>query len=158
MSQQTDQVYEFNSYFLNSYLTSLNRRLQRNERPFIKDYVITFSHYLIDALRFFVLLIIEFNYETRLILFDPSIFIGGIAKYNLFMIILAAILGARLHQFLYLTLWGNSTLIKLINMTRNQVLPQGLDRREKLVYEKFIKRSKLIYKTLDFAIISLGKN
>jgi hypothetical protein len=74
------------------------------------------------------------------------------------MIILAAILGARLHQFLYLTLWGNSTLIKLINMTRNQVLPQGLDRREKLVYEKFIKRSKLIYKTLDFAIISLGKN
>jgi hypothetical protein len=157
MSQQTDQVYEFNSYFLNSYSISLNRRLQRNERPFIKDYLITFSH-LINALRFFVILIIEFNYETRLILFDPSIFIGGIAKYDLVISFLAAILGARLHELLYLTPLENPTTIKLIYMTRDQVLPQGLDRREKLVYEKLIKRSKLIFKILDFAIITFGKN
>lgn len=158
MSQQTDQVYRVNSYFVNSYLISLNRRLQRNERPFIKDYLITFSHYLINALRFLVLLILDIDYETRLILFDPSTFFGGIAKYNLVMAFLAAIFAARLHQLLYLTPLGNSTTIKLIYMTRDQVLPQGLDRREKLIYEKLLKRSKLIYQILDFSITSFGKN
>ncbi len=120
--------------------------------------MITLSHYLINALRFFVLLIIEFNYKTRLILFDPPIFIDGIAKYNLVMSFLAAILGARLHELLYLTRLGNSTLIKLIYTTRDQVLPQDLDRREILIYEKLLKRLKFIYKILDFAIISFGKN
>jgi hypothetical protein len=105
-----------------------------------------------------VLLIVDFDYETRLILFDPSIYIGGIAKYNLVMTFLGAILGARLHQLLYLTPLGNSIIIKLIYMNRDQVLPQDLERREIIIYEKLFKRSKLIYQILDYSIISFGKN
>ncbi len=87
------------------------------------DYLITLSQYL-NVLRFFVLLIHKFDYETRLILFDPSIFMGGIAKYNLFISILRGIFAGRLHELLYLTPLENSISIKLINMTRDQVLPQ----------------------------------
>jgi hypothetical protein len=74
------------------------------------------------------------------------------------MSFLGAILAARLHQLLYLTRLGNPTLIKLIYVARDQVLPQDLDRREILIYEKLLKRLKFIYKILDFAIISFGKN
>ncbi len=85
--------------------------------------MITLSQYL-NVLRFFVLLMLEFDYETRLILFDPSIFMGGIAKYNLFISILRDIFAGRLHELLYFTRLGNSISIKLINMTRDKVLTQ----------------------------------
>jgi hypothetical protein len=49
---------------------------------------------------------------------------GGIAKYNLFISILRGIFAGRLHELLYLTPLENSISIKLINMTRDQVLPQ----------------------------------
>jgi hypothetical protein len=157
MSQQRDEVYKVNSYFINYFLTSLNRRSHRNEKPFIKDYLVTLFYYL-GVIHYFLMLLIEFDYETRLILFDLSIFIGGIAKYNLVMSLLAAILGARLHESLYLTPLANSDWIKLIKFTGSKALPQGINRRDVLVYEKYLNRSKFIYKLLDLTIISFGKN
>jgi hypothetical protein len=46
MSQQRDEVYKVNSYLINYCLTSLNRRSHRNEKPFIKDYLVTLFYYL----------------------------------------------------------------------------------------------------------------
>jgi hypothetical protein len=157
MLQQRDQVYKFNSYIINYCFTSLNRRSHRNEKPFIKDYLITLFYYL-SVIHYFLILFIEFDYETRLILFDPSIFIGGIVKYNTFIAFLSAILGAHLHQIIYLAPLGNLNWIKLIKFAGSKVLPQGLNRRDVLVYEKYLNRSKFIYKLLDLTIISFGKN
>jgi hypothetical protein len=156
MAEQNRNEFKANSYFINYYFNSLNRRLYGNKRPLIRDYLIIISYYIF-CLKHFMMLFIEFDYETRLILFDGSIFIGGIEKYNTFILFLAYLLGAYLHKFLYLKSPKDLIWIKLLYLSKEEI-PQNLDIREKLIYKKVFSMSRILYKILDLAIVSWGKS
>jgi hypothetical protein len=93
MAEQTTIECIANSYFINYYFNSLNRRLDANKGLLIRDYLIMFSSFIL-SLKFFMMLFIEFDYETRVILFDISLFFGGIEKFNIFICFLGFLLGA----------------------------------------------------------------
>jgi hypothetical protein len=150
MAEQIRSEFKANYYF-----DSLNRSLYGNKRPLIRNYLIIISYYIL-CLKYFMTLFIEFDYETRLILFDGSIFIGGIEQYNTIICILGCLLGAYLHKLLYLKTSRDVLCIKLLYMSREEIL-HSLDRRELLIYRKLFSRSKIIYKVLDLAVVNFGK-
>ncbi len=85
MSQQAKKAYKMNSFLINNYLRSLDRRLKCNQKP----YVITYSYYFI-GIKYFIMQFIEFDYKSRFILFDLSIFVCAIAKYKVFISFLSS--------------------------------------------------------------------
>ena len=103
-----------------------------------------------------MMLFIEFDYETRLILFDISLFFGGIQKYNALIFFLGFLLGTYLHKLLYLVSPKDLIWIKLLFMCKEEV-PHSFDRRQILINRKLFCRSRIIYKILDLAIVSFGK-
>jgi hypothetical protein len=155
MAEQTRSECIADSYFINYYFNSLNRRLYANKRPLIKDYLIIILYY-IQCLKYFMILFIGFGYETRLIQFDFSLFIGGIEKYNTIICILGYLLGAYLHKLLYLVSPKDLIWIKLLYLSKEEI-PQNVDIREKLIYKKVVSMSRILYKILDLAIVSWGK-
>jgi hypothetical protein len=155
MAEQIRSEFKTNSYFINYYFNSLIKRLDGNKKSLIRDYLIIISCYIL-CLKYFMVLFIKFDYETRLILFDISLFIGGIEQYNTIIYILGSLLGAYLHQFLYLKASRDALWIKLLYMSGEKIT-HSLDRRELLIYRKLFSRSKIIYKVLDLAIVSSGK-
>jgi hypothetical protein len=155
MAEQNRNEFKENSYFINYYFNSLNRRLYANKRPLIRDYLIIVLYY-IQCLKHFMILFIEFDYEIRLIQFDLSLFIGGIEKYNTIICILGCLLGAYLHKLLYLVSPKDLIWIKLLYSSKEEI-PQNVDIREKLIYNKVFSMSRILYKILDLAIVSWGK-
>jgi hypothetical protein len=155
MAEQTRSECIANSYFINYYFNSLNKRMDGNKKLLITDYLIIYSYYIL-CLKYFMMLFIEFDYETRLILFDLSLFMGGIQKYDLFVCILGFILGTKFYILLYSVSQRDLIWIKLLYMS-NEGIPQNLDRREKLIYRKTFSISRIIYKIIDLAIMSFGK-
>jgi len=149
MSQKLETVNKLNPYFINRFLDSLNKRLDVKERPLtlVKEYSIMLLYFLI-TIKFFVMILFEFDYETRLILFDPTLFLGGIEKYNTFIFVWGSIFGTHLHKMLYLT--TSKKLLfwtQLIHMVTDSVSPFNLvfDLRDKLIKNKLISHSKLIF-------------
>jgi hypothetical protein len=155
MAEQTRSECINNSYFVKYYFNSLIKRLDRNKELLIVDYLIIYSYYIL-CLKYFMMLFIEFDYETRLILFDFSLFIGGIEKYDSVVCILGFLLGTNFHKLLYVGSQRDLIWIKLLCIS-SKGIPQNLDRREKLIYRKIFSRSRIIYKILDLAIVSFGK-
>jgi hypothetical protein len=103
------------------------------------------------------MLFIEFDYETRLILFDISLFFGGIEKRNTFICFLGFLLGSYLYKLLYLVSPKDLIWIKLLFMCKEEV-SHSLDRKEILMSKKLFSRSRIIYKILDLAIVNFGKS
>jgi hypothetical protein len=156
MAEQTKSEFIANSYFIINYSKSLNKRLAGNKRLLIRDLLIIISYYIL-SLKFFMMLFIEFGYETRLILFDFSLFIGGIEKYNTFILILVCLLGAYLHKLLYLVLPTDLVWSKLLCLNEKQI-SHSLDRREILINKKVFSRSRIIYKIIDLTLVCFGKH
>jgi len=142
MAEQNRNESKENSYFINYYFNSLNRRLDANKGLLVRDYLIMFSSFIL-SLKFFMMLFIEFDYETRLILFDISLFFGGIQKYNTLIFFLGFLLGVYLHKLLYLVSPQDLIWIKLLFMCKEEV-PHSFDRREILINRKLFCRSRII--------------
>jgi len=160
MSEQT--VNKVKYYIVNKYFDSLNKRFDPKERPLmlVKQYLIMFL-YLLLTIKFFVMLFFDFDYSDRLILFDPSVFIGGIEKYNNFIFLCGTIFGAYLHHMLYLTTSKKSLVwIQLIYTAVGSVCPFefGLDLRDRSIKNKLISRSKLIIEISNLLLLTAGKN
>jgi len=161
MSQQTERVDQIKSYFINRFLNSLSKRLDANDRPFIlaKGYFIVFLYWFL-IIKYVIMLFVKFDYETRLILNDPSIWIGGIHQYNTIAVIFGCIWGIRLHKMLYLT-----TSTKLLDWTQliykitGSVGPQNLrfNSMDASILNNLNSQSKLLYKLSDLISLSSGR-
>jgi hypothetical protein len=112
MAEQTRSECIANSYFIKYYFNSLIKRLDGNKKLLITDYLIIYSYYIL-CLKYFMMLFIEFDYETRLTLFNFSLFFGGIEKYGSFICILGFLLGTNFHRLLYVGSQRDSIWIKL---------------------------------------------
>jgi hypothetical protein len=155
MAEQRKSECIANSYFIINYSNSLNKRLNGNKSLLIRDYLIIILYYIL-SLKFSMILFIEFGYETRLILFDVSLFIGGIEKYNTFILIMACLLGAYLHKLLYLVSPTDLVWSKLLDLNEKEI-PHSMDRREIVINKKVFSRSRIIYKIIDLTIVCFGE-
>jgi len=162
MSEQTQEVNKVKYYFINKYLDSLNKRFDPKERllMFVKEYLIMFL-YSLQIIKFFVMLFIDLDYSDRLILFDPTLFLGGIEKYNNFIFFSGNIFGAHLHKTLYLTT-SKRLLVwtQLIYAVIGSSCPfeLGFDLKDRSIKNKFISRSKFTFEVLNLFILIAGKN
>jgi len=160
MSEQTEIV---KYYVINKYLDSLNKRFDAQERPLtlFKEYCIILL-YAFQTIKFFVMLFINFeNYEVRLLLFDISLFMGGIEKYNTFIFFCGSIFGAYLHKMLYLTtskkflFWTQSIYMATGSVSPFELVSYFKDRS---IANKFIYHSKLIFKISNLLVSISCKN
>jgi hypothetical protein len=67
-------VYRLFGCFVDDYLKDLNERINKERKPFLKDYIIVVI-YLLNVIKYSVLLLKDFGYETRVLLYDiPMIY------------------------------------------------------------------------------------
>jgi hypothetical protein len=102
MSEQSLKLNPVNNYFIDNYLNYLNRKLESYRKHYFIDYIII-SIYLFNVFKNILLLFKKFDYETRILVFDVSLFVGGVEKYNKLILLLINIMGIRLNKMLYFT-------------------------------------------------------
>jgi hypothetical protein len=149
MFELIKKVYRLFGCFIDDYLKDLNDRINEERKPFLKDYIIVVI-YLLNVIKYSVLLIKDFDYETRVLLYDIPMFLGGVQKYNTIVFLLGSLLGPYLHKMLYLTT-GNSK--KLFDWTKIFLLSKNYDPSRELspdvnefkICDKFISRSSFVY-------------
>jgi hypothetical protein len=155
-------VYRLFGCFIDDYLKDLNERINEKRKPLLKDYIIVVI-YLLNVFKYSVLLLNDFDYETRVLLYDIPMFLGGVQKYNTIVFLLGLLLGVYLHKMLYLTA-GNST--KLFVWTKIFLLSKNYDSSRKpepdvsgfKICDKFISRSSFVYRISNFLHYSYGIN
>jgi len=159
MAQQVERD-QVKSFFINRFLDSLSKRLDASDRPLtlMKEYFILFIYWFI-AIKYVIMIFKDLDYETRLIINDPSIWIGGIRQYNNIATLFGCIWGANIHKMLYLTT-STKLLVwtQIIYKTTDSVSPQklGFINMDQSIQNKLYSRSKIMYKLCDLTILSSG--
>jgi hypothetical protein len=87
MSNKPENKSQVNNYFIDNYLNQLRKRLENVKNPNFKDYLLVLL-YLFNVFKYILLLSVKFDYETRILLYDTSLFLGGVEKYNKIIILL----------------------------------------------------------------------
>jgi len=152
------QNLRINNYFIDLYLNDLKKRLNINQKPFFRDYIIIMI-YLFHLLKLCVPLLIKLDYQTLIIIYDVPIFFGGIEKYTRIAFILGCFVAIYLHKMLYLTTSKKLMVwTQLFEMTRGNISPLqlGLDINDSIIVHKFIIRVRFVYKIMSISIISYG--
>jgi hypothetical protein len=160
MFELIKSVYRLFGCFIDDYLKQLNDRINEERKPFLKDYIIVVI-YLLNVIKYTVLLLKDFDYETRVLLYDIPMFLGGIQKYNTVVLLLGSLLGAYLHKMLYLTT-DNSK--KLFVWTKIFLLSKNYDSSREIgphvngfrICDKFNSRSSFVYRISDFLYYIYG--
>jgi hypothetical protein len=158
MSNKPQNKSQVNNYFIDDYLNQLRKRLENVKNPNFKDYLFVFL-YLFNVFKYILLLSVKFDYETRILLYDMSLFLGGVEKYNKIIILLINVMGLSLSQLFYLT--QSKELMdwtKLFEMIRGNVpsLKLGFEPKERQVVEKFRDIALNVYKILNISILIYG--
>ena len=83
-----------NNIFINYYLNSLENRLNNNTSilNYFIYYLIAFN-YIFHIIKYGLSLFIEYSHETKLLLCDVSLVMGGNREYNVILLILGFIFG-----------------------------------------------------------------
>ena len=89
------------SFLIDFYLNKVNKRINLNEKPLIIDYLL-FYNYIIGIIKFICILYLKPNYETRLHLYDFTLFFGGIQEYNIYSTIFLLTFGLIMYQMIHL--------------------------------------------------------
>jgi hypothetical protein len=160
MSEQSLKLNPVNNYFIDNYLNYLNRKLESYRKHYFIDYIII-SIYLFNVFKNILLLFKKFDYETRILVFDVSLFVGGVEKYNKLILLLINIMGIRLNKILYFT--ESKKLLnwtQLFEMIRGSIPPSslGLDMSHREVITKFCKRATLLYRMLNISLLIYSKS
>jgi hypothetical protein len=158
MSNKPENKSPVNNYFVDNYLNQLRARLEAIRNPNFKDYLFVLI-YLLNVFKYILLLSVKFDYETRILLYDMSLFLGGVEKYNKIIILLINVMGLSLSQLFYLT--QSKELMdwtKLFEMIRGNVpsLKLGFEPKERQVVEKFRDIALNVYKILNISILIYG--
>jgi hypothetical protein len=158
MSNKPQNKSQVNNYLIDDYLNQLRKRLENVKNPNFKDYLFVFL-YLFNVFKYILLLSVKFDYETRILLYDMSLFLGGVEKYNKIIILLINVMGLSLSQLFYLT--QSKELMdwtKLFEMIRGNVpsLKLGFEPKERQVVEKFRNIAFNVYKILNISILIYG--
>lgn len=148
------------SFLVDIYLNSFHRRFEKREEKLI----ILFNYFVIFLCLVFLIefslgLIIDFKYETKLYIFDITMFFGGIEKYNKIFCFFSVFLGFILVLKLRINAKQDTKeWMKLFETMRTTTRPTFLvEEEEKQILEKVIKFAKPFYKLIDISFVNLGK-
>ena len=144
----------FNNILFNSYFDRIKRKV--NQKPTLYEYSL-FVIYLIIFLKLMICL--NLNYETRIMLFDVPLMLGGIAKYNTFFLSGATVMGAVITKYIHLnTSLDMMKWTEIFESIRGCVDPEyiGFNGKHNKYYQKLCKFAENIYKfqTYFYCIIS----
>jgi hypothetical protein len=158
MSNKPENKSPVNNYFIDNYLNQLRARLETVKNPNFKDYLFVFL-YMFNILKYILLLSVKFDYETRILLYDASLFLGGVEKYNKIIILLINVMGLSITKMFYFT--QSKELMEwtqLFEMIRGNVpsLKLGFEPHEKPVVDKFRNIAFNIYKILNISFWIFG--
>ena len=147
------------SLLINAYLNALNVRLgsRRYTRVRLFGRFLACIYTLIiiyNAIGVFV----DVPYETRVLLFDLSLVMGGIAKYMHVLYVCSFCIGIALNSRIRLTV-GNAgidvwTQMFILMRTRVRLISKSVDKQ---IIDKLIIFTKRIYKGLNVSIPCYGK-
>ena len=148
-------------FLVDSCLKNYRKRLEGNKslKNLFIAYIIGFC-YILMIIKYSLSLFIEFDYEMKLYLYDLSVIIGGIPKYNTIFLIFAFILGLFLNIKFRLKTDNNFRQISDIFddiSDRKRVFIDIQHLNNNLFHKRLTKFTKLVYNLVDINIISLGK-
>ena len=160
LDQATNE--SINNFLIDYYLDCITRRHERNRIKYLIIKSInyfTLISYLVCISTHFMGFIFKLKYETKLLLFDVSMFLGGIEMYNRIMLLLALIFGVcfniklRLKKTKVIEEWT-----QLFQLIRSRVRPLFLVKGSDytLLY-KMIRAAKLTYPLITLWCILICK-
>ncbi len=158
MSNKPENKSPVNNYFIDNYLNQLRKRLENVKNHNFNEYLFVLL-YLFNVFKYILLLSVKFDYETRILLYDASLFLGGVEKYNKIIILLINIVGLSLSKMFYFT--HSKELMEwtqLFEMIRGNVpsLKLGFEPKEKPVVDKFRNIALNVYKMLNLSLLIYG--
>ncbi len=159
MSNKPENKSPVNNYFVDNYLNQLRARLEAIRNPNFKDYLFVLI-YLLNVFKCILLLSVKFDYETRILLYDMSLFLGGVEKYNKIIILLINVFGLRLSIMFDFTQSKESMeWTQLFEMIRGNIpsLKLGFEPKERQVVDKFRNIALNVYKILNLSLLIYGQ-
>jgi hypothetical protein len=158
MSDKPQNKSQVNNYFIDNYLNHLRKRLENVKNPNFKDYLFVLLN-LFNVFKYILLLSLKFDYETRILLYDMSLFVGGVEKYTKIILLLGNVFGLSLSKMFSFT--QSKELMEwtqLFEMIRGNVpsLKLGFESKEKPVVDKFRNIALNVYKILNLSLLMFG--
>ena len=144
------------NYLINFYLDNSDQRRAKNRKFRILFYLMIFN-YIIIIFKYVVSLFIGFNNETNLLLFDLSILLGGIPKFNKIFVICIFVFGLTFRLKFYLV---NDQGVDIINQTFDLMEEHQKvhDYKDIEIIDKLNKFAKIIYKLFYTSLMTLGES
>ena len=143
---------------MDSCLASIERRA-KSQQKFKNQMFFYFSTiiYITVILKYTFSLFIDFSYETKLLLFDLSILLGGIPKFNKIFIICFLTHGLSMNMKFHLVKEKNyahlAHLIHQIN-GRGKALTNTTDNQ---IVNNLYRFVKIVYKLVNTSVITFGE-
>lgn len=109
---KTTRPIRANNFLIDSYLREINEISVQSRRTQIFKYLVILNYCLV-ILKDFASLYIKDQW-LRVLLFDPTLFIGGIREYNSMVFMLAGILGIFMFKYLHMT--SDQALLRWIDL------------------------------------------
>ena len=148
-----NRIIEFN-------LNGFRKRLDKTERRkiLLLAHIINLS-YLFMIFKYGISLIIDFDFEIKLYLYDLSVILGGIPKYNVIYLIFVWILGLFMNFKFHLSSDKNvKQLLEIFDgiCGQNKIFINISDNYY-YIQKKLSKVTKLLYKGINIIIITFSE-
>ena len=158
VTNQRDKNIFATNLLIDCYINSYKKRRQNSE----KKIIIFINYFTIISNLIFIFnlclgLVFKLKYETKLLLFDLSMFFGGIEKYNKIILIFTSILAITLNYKLrveaseYIEQW-----VLIYEMMKIKTMKLFLEKRSSRTLNNLIKSIKIIFPILSTLFIIMG--
>ena len=148
---------EITNILIDTYLDSFRKRQQNCENKFVIFFnYLTIFCYAVCLVKYCLAFAIEFDFETNLIIFEISVFFGGIQKYNRIVFFFACVLGLYLNIELRLANRNDvNEWTQLFDITKNKVRQVALLDNDFRTRKKLTRLIKHVYRfvSMSFFII-----
>ena len=149
------------NFLIDFYLKRFQKRYENNEttKTIIIYYLMNLC-FVLMLFKYVLCLFVRFDYQTSLYLYDLSVLLGGIPRYNLILMICVWILGLYLNiKFTSKPDKSYLEFSKLFDLIsgRNHMLWTLLDENENRILNKVTVFVRYIYKLINISFFSFGK-
>ena len=154
-----NQMFRIKNNIIDKYLDEVNNNNENNQSFRYYEYFIIFCYYL-NLIK--LIYCLNKSNEIRLLLFDISIFTGGLQQYSSITFIIGCNFAALLFRILHMN--KNKNLFKWIQLFEalsGRISPQSIDIYSELYDEKETQQlfsfAKIIYKLSNIIYKIIGK-
>ena len=129
--------------FMNFYVNRLHAKCNLDKKPLFIEYIV-YVFCLLNTVKYIICFVS--NTETRKILYDPSLFMGGVPQYNRFVLILMSLFGVILFKNLHL--YPSKRLVStihLLDIIRGKKQPDSLIEKQNIDIRDIVFMTKICY-------------